>query len=91
MAKAIKINDKDNVAVCVGPIKKGELINCGGVNDRIVAVMDIEAGHKIAIRSIKKGSYVIKYGEVIGVAVKDISKGAHVHLHNMISTRFKER
>lgn len=89
MAKAIKINDKDNVAVCVKSIKKGEVIDFG-VNNRIVAVMDIEAGHKIAIKSIRKGSYVIKYGEVIGVAVKNIPKGAHVHLHNTISTRFKE-
>jgi len=89
MAKIIKINDKDNVAVCLEPVKRGVIINYG-INERVVAVTDIKIGHKIAIESIKKGGYVIKYGEVIGIAVGDIPKGAHVHVHNIISARFKE-
>ena len=31
----------------------------------------------------KEGEYVIKYGEVIGVATKNIGVGEHVHVHNV--------
>ena len=30
---------------------------------------------------------VVKYGHAIGVATKDIPTGAHVHTHNVASTR----
>ncbi|MCQ2399286.1 MAG: altronate dehydratase family protein, partial [Clostridia bacterium] len=45
----------------------------------------IPAGHKVAIRDIKKGEYVIKYGEIIGRAKEDISSGKWVHTHNLQS------
>lgn len=93
MARAIKINKRDNVAVCVESVKKGEVVSYGvkeRVVARVVALTNVKAGHKIAIKPIKKGSYVIKYGEIIGVAIEDISEGAHVHTHNMVSARAKE-
>ena len=42
-----------------------------------------ENGHKYAVRPIKKGDKVIKYGQVIGIATEDIGVGEHVHSHNM--------
>ena len=36
---------------------------------------NIPAGHKFALKDIKKGDYVIKYGEIIGRAKEDIKKG----------------
>ena len=42
-----------------------------------------ENGHKYAVRPIKKGDKVIKYGQVIGIATEDIGVGGHVHSHNM--------
>lgn len=45
----------------------------------------IPVGHKFALCNIKKGEYVIKYGEVIGRATADIAKGEWVHSHNMRS------
>jgi altronate hydrolase len=41
--------------------------------------------HKIALRDIKKGEYVIKFGCQIGVAYSDINEGEHVHTHNLKS------
>ena len=90
MARAIRICDKDNVAVCLGPVKKGDIVNYG-INEKVVAIMDIPVGHKIAIKSIEKGNYIIKYGEIIGIATEDIQRGAYVHVHNVGSLRFKER
>ncbi len=46
---------------------------------------NIPAGHKIALKDIAKGEYVIKYGEIIGRASQDITKGEWVHTHNVKS------
>lgn len=45
----------------------------------------IPAGHKYALRSIAKGEYVIKYGEIIGKATQDIQEREWVHTHNVKS------
>lgn len=45
----------------------------------------IPAGHKYALRDVKAGEYVIKYGEIIGKATEDIAAGEWVHSHNLIS------
>ena len=45
----------------------------------------IPAGHKYALRPIKQGEYVIKYGEVIGRATADIQENEWVHTHNVKS------
>ncbi|MBR0190361.1 MAG: UxaA family hydrolase, partial [Clostridia bacterium] len=46
---------------------------------------DIPAGHKFALKDIKKGEYIIKYGEIIGRATEDIKAGEWVHTHNVKS------
>ncbi len=46
---------------------------------------DIPAGHKFALKDIKEGEYVVKYGEIIGRATRDIKKGEWVHTHNLKS------
>ena len=45
--------------------------------------INLENGHKYAIRDIKAGEDIIKYGNPIGHAVVDIKKGEHVHNHNI--------
>ncbi len=49
----------------------------------------IPAGHKIARQDIPKDAPVIKYGFPIGRAKADISKGSHVHCHNLYSDMTK--
>ncbi len=46
---------------------------------------NIPAGHKFALKDIKKGEFVIKYGQIIGRASEDIKKGDWVHTHNVKS------
>lgn len=77
MKKCVVINEKDNVAVALVKLLKGEEL-CG-----TVLLEDIERGHKFALRPIKAGEKIIKYGEVIGSAKCDISQGEHVHTNNM--------
>ena len=40
-------------------------------------------GHKYALRDIKAGENIIKYGNPIGHATLDIKAGEHVHTHNV--------
>ena len=44
--------------------------------------VNLNDGHKYALRDIKKGENIIKYGNPIGHATEDIPAGAHVHTHN---------
>lgn len=45
--------------------------------------VDIDNGHKYAVRDIKKGEKIIKYGFPIGTASEDIKSNEHVHSHNL--------
>ncbi len=45
--------------------------------------VNLESGHKHAIRCISAGEEIIKYGQPIGVATCNIKSGEHVHSHNM--------
>ena len=45
--------------------------------------VDLNNGHKYATRDIKGGENIIKYGNPIGHATSDITRGEHVHTHNM--------
>jgi len=44
--------------------------------------VNLDDGHKYALRDIKAGENIIKYGNPIGHATEDIKAGAHVHSHN---------
>ena len=48
-------------------------------------------GHKIALRPIRKGEAVLKYGQIIGFASQDIAPGDHVHVHNVDRRRLRAR
>ncbi|MBE0069327.1 UxaA family hydrolase [Thermoanaerobacterium thermosaccharolyticum] len=86
---AVLANSKDNVATAVRDLKTGqEILIENGERELIVKLRDdIPFGHKFAIKEIKKGCDVIKYGEEIGEATMDIKPGEYVHVHNLVSKR----
>ena len=45
--------------------------------------INLADGHKYALRDIKCGENIIKYGNPIGHATCDIKAGEHVHTHNV--------
>ncbi len=79
--KLIRITGKDNVAVALSAIVKGDVLNIDELT--ITSTMDITAGHKIALFDIKKGEPVIKYGYPIGYAKENIAAGTAVHTFNV--------
>ena len=42
----------------------------------LVETNSIPAGHKFALCDIKKGEFVIKYGQIIGRATEDIKRAS---------------
>lgn len=77
MSKLFKINDKDNVAVALEELKKGEII------DNIKLLDDIPFGHKVLLNDLKSGENIIKYGNPIGHLTIDCKKGEHIHEHKL--------
>lgn len=73
----IRLHEADNVVVATRPIAKDE--NVG----EAVALDAIPSGHKIAARAIRQGDAVLKYGQVIGRASREIAAGEQVHLQNL--------
>jgi altronate dehydratase small subunit len=87
--KAIVIDEKDNVATLLADVGKDDVVQVR-TGERLTEVRiqkRIQFGHKFAIKGIKKGENVMKYGEVIGEATQDIGEGQHVHVHNVESLR----
>ena len=73
MAKqTIIINPLDNVAVALCNLQKG------GIYEGVTLAEDVAKGHKFALRDIKQGENIIKYGSPIACATADIKKGGHV-------------
>lgn len=81
---AILINEKDNVVTTLEPTEKDTKI-CYKEKDTTLEIMllnDVPSYHKVSTVDIQKGQNIIKYGEIIGIATKDITKGQHVsHLN----------
>ena len=79
---AVLVHPKDNVAVAIKALKKGELV-VGVANDKLSAIADVPRNHKLALKEIAPGEKIIKYGESIGVAAIAIKPGDWVHTHNL--------
>ncbi|MEM0504474.1 MAG: UxaA family hydrolase [Sulfolobales archaeon] len=91
MRKAIILNPKDNVAIALTNLKEGDIIEIpvNGEVIKIRLVNNVPFGHKVAVRDIREGEQILKYGEVIGIATKHIRVGEHVHIHNVVGLRGK--
>lgn len=53
------------------------------INEKDNVRVCLDNGHKYAVRDIKKGEQIIKYGFPIGIATQDIKCGEHIHSHNL--------
>ncbi|MDP9836991.1 galactarate dehydratase [Neorhizobium huautlense] len=75
----LRLNGRDNVAIARVTLDPAPFAEIGGA----FLAERITQGHKVAIASLKSGDPVIKYGQIIGFANRDIAVGEHVHIHNM--------
>ncbi len=84
----------DDVGVAVADLKKGSeagAVTLEGKPAGSIKLRDnVPLGHKVALRDLSEDKPVIKYGRQIGRAVRDIAKGAHVHIHNLKTMRWSK-
>lgn len=88
---ALKVDDLDNVAtIFANDIVDGTVVEVRdkkGNTEEITVHGNVPYGHKIALYDLKKGDHIMKYGECIGAASTDITKGDYVHVHNLEALR----
>lgn len=88
------VHDKDdNVGVVVVEgLTAGTDMLCVVTHDntdfRLTAKADIPIGHKVAVKELKVGDTVMKYGEDMGKMIGDAAVGEHVHTHNCKTKRW---
>ena len=83
--KMLILAAEDNVGVLLEDAKAGDTAAYG--ETEVVCTDDIPFCHKVALRDIARHEDFIKYGEIIGYALRDIKKGEWVHTHNLDDVR----
>ena len=88
------VHDKaDTVGVIVvEDVKPGQTLTGwvmeGDGTIKVKALDAVPLGHKIALKDLKKGDTVLKYGNDIGKIVAPVAKGRHVHVQNLKTKRW---
>lgn len=75
-----QIDPHDDVIIALRDCSKGEVL------DGVSLLEDVRQGHKIALRDMRKGHRVLKYGNVIGILSQDVRKGQWVHSQNLVTS-----
>jgi altronate hydrolase len=86
IVRAIRVDPRDNVAVVAQEAGAGDLVRLDE-GAEVLAAEAIPRGSKVALASIAAGEPVIRYGEEIGRATKDIPAGEYVHTHNLARSK----
>jgi altronate dehydratase len=79
---AIRVHLRDNVAVVAADVQADDVLRLDDGSD-VRTVEAIPRGSKVALGPIACGEAVIRYGEEIGRATRDIAAGEYVHTHNL--------
>jgi altronate hydrolase len=77
----LQIHPSDNVGVSLRALEAGLTVGIDGHSLTLTSA--VPPAHKFALRAIRRGEPVLKYGQSIGRATVDIPPGAWVHVHNV--------
>ena len=75
--RSVRLSPQDNVLVAVDNFEPGAVLY--GVK----AKARVPRGHKMALVDVPKGQPIVKFGQIIGFASKDIAAGEWIHEHNV--------
>ena len=76
-----QVSDIDNIGLALVNLHKGEVLHLKGSD--VTLLEDIPYMHKFSVIPIPTRTDILKKGEIIGHATRDINVGEHVHTHNM--------
>ncbi|MGH2862029.1 MAG: UxaA family hydrolase [Solirubrobacteraceae bacterium] len=79
----VKLDATDPVGLACADLEPGASVDVDGESLTVRAA--VPRGHKLALRDLPAGTEVRKYGQPIGLALRDIAAGEHVHDHNLRS------
>jgi len=74
---AILLHPDDNIAIAKTTLQPETTVSGMRINTLI------PSGHKFAVKAIRAGEIVRRYGQFIGFATRDIAPGEQVHLQNL--------
>lgn len=74
----VKVNEKDNVAIALFDLKKGQTIE-----DGIILQSDIPQAHKVLLHDLKKDDAVIRYGVLLGTLKEDTCAGSWINEYSL--------
>jgi altronate hydrolase len=83
---AVYLHPDDNICVAARHLAAGDELDIAGT--KVWLAETVRLGHKIAVRPIRKGEFVRKYGQIIGQATESIEPGRWVHSHNLVNGDF---
>jgi len=88
--KCLILAPQDNLGIfIVSGGRSGQRVEClGQLKGAFRLKMPIPKGHKAAVRKIIKNEPILKGGQIIGIAKRNILAGEHVHVHNV---KFSDR
>ena len=71
----VRVHDRDNVAIIVNPegLPEGTAFA-----DGLILTERIPQAHKVALRDFDAGEPIVRYGEIIGLASRDIRTGSWI-------------
>ncbi|MEQ1900528.1 MAG: altronate dehydratase family protein [Devosia sp.] len=75
--RTLVLNAADNIGVALTNLDVG-----AETREGVKTVKRVPRGHKFSLRAIRAGEAVVKFGQIIGFATKDIPPGDWVHEHN---------
>ncbi len=83
---AVYLHPDDNLCVAARNLEKGQRLAIAGTS--LTLAENIGIGHKIAVRPIRRGDFVRKYGQIIGQATEAVAPGGWIHSHNLVNGEF---
>jgi altronate hydrolase len=83
----LRLHPADDVCVALRPLAAGDRLDAA--HPPLRAADAVPAGHKIALRAVKTGERILKFGETIGFAACDIAPGSWVHTKNLSAAGFE--
>jgi altronate hydrolase len=75
-----QVDPRDNVATALCDLDAGPVALSG--TEQLILPCSIKRGHKVALRQLRTGETLVKYGFGFARATADIAAGQHVHVHN---------
>jgi altronate hydrolase len=83
----VLLEPNDDVVIAKQPLLPGTQLLMG--DGSIIRVSQVvPPGHKVAVHDIPVDGRVMRYGQLIGFASKEIKKGQHIHTQNLYIKEF---